>query len=104
MFAARRLLIPTPMNWRALGVLVLLARTASADIVTLKNGREIEGLVVDMDEERLVVRRAGEGITQNWQLMRSEISSVRLSPPDLAGFRTVARRLEADRALGDAAD
>jgi tetratricopeptide (TPR) repeat protein len=87
-----------------LGVLVLLARTADADIVTLRNGREIEGLVVDMDDERLVVRRAGEGITQNWQLMRSEVSSVRLAPPELAGFRTVARRLEADRALGDAAD
>ena len=92
------------MNWRALGILILLARAASADIVTLKNGREIEGLVVDMDEERLVVRRAGEGIPQNWQLLRSEITSVRLAPPELAGFRTVARRLEADRSLGDAAD
>jgi len=92
------------MNWRALGVLILLARSASADVVTLKNGREIEGLIVDLDDERLVVRRAGEGITQNWQLTRSEIVSVRLAPPELAGFRTVARRLEADRSLGDAAD
>ncbi len=92
------------MNWRVLGALILLARAASADVVTLKNGREIEGLVVDMDDERLVVRRAGEGITQNWQLTRSEITSVRLAPPELAGFRTVARRLEADRSLSEAAD
>jgi len=83
---------------------MLLHRLSSADVVTLKNGREIEGLIVEMDDDRLVLRRAAEGISQSWQLTRSEISSLRLAPPDLSGFRSVARRLEADRSADEASE
>jgi cytochrome c-type biogenesis protein CcmH/NrfG len=76
----------------------------TADVVTLKNGREIEGLVVDVDEQRLTLRRAAEGVTQSWQLTRSEISSLRLAPPDVSGFRSVARRYEADRSPDEACE
>src|SRR5262245_28676572 len=85
-------------------LLSLFSRPLLADVVTLKNGREIEGLVVDMDEERLTLRRAAEGITQSWQLTRSEISSLKLAPPDVSGMRSVARRFEADRSPDEACE
>jgi tetratricopeptide (TPR) repeat protein len=86
----------------AVALLGLLAGRLPADIVCLKNGREIEGLVVELDEERLTIRRAADGGLQSWQLTRNEITSVQLAPPDVAGFRSVARRLETDRS-GDQA-
>jgi tetratricopeptide (TPR) repeat protein len=85
-------------------LLSLYSRPLIADVVTLKNGREIEGLVVDLDDERLTLRRAAEGITQSWQLTRSEITSLRLAPPDVSGLRSVARRFEADRAPDEACE
>ncbi len=85
-------------------LLSLLPRPVLADVVTLKNGREIEGLIVDMDDERLTLRRAAEGITQSWQLTRSEITSLRLAPPDVSGFRSVAKRFEADRSPDEACE
>jgi cytochrome c-type biogenesis protein CcmH/NrfG len=89
--------------WIAGGWL-LLSLFPLADVVTLKNGREIEGLIVDMDDERLTLRRAAEGTTQSWQLTRSEIRTLRLAPPDVAGFRSVARRFEADRSPDEACE
>src|SRR5215831_6050938 len=92
--------------WIAGGWLLLSLVSGSplADVVTLKNGREIEGLVVDLDDERLTLRRAAEGITQSWQLTRSEIMSLRLAPPDVSGLRSVARRFEVDRAPDEACE
>jgi cytochrome c-type biogenesis protein CcmH/NrfG len=85
-------------------LLALPARPVSADVVTMKNGRVLEGLVIDVDERRLVLCRAAEGVTQSWRLDRSEITSLRLAPPDVSGFRSVARRLEADRAEDEAGE
>jgi cytochrome c-type biogenesis protein CcmH/NrfG len=85
-------------------LLSLSPRFFNADVVTLKNGREIEGLVVEMDDERLTLRRAAEGITQSWQLTRSEVTSLRLAPPDVSGLRSVARRFESDRSPDEACD
>lgn len=72
--------------------------------MTLKNGRELEGLVVDVDDERITLRRAAEGSYQVWQVTRSELSEVRLAPPDPAGFRGAARKLETDRSLDAAGE
>ena len=85
-------------------VLSLIRGCWTADVVTLKNGREIEGLIVDMDEQRLTLHRAAEGISQSWQLTRSEITSLRLAPPDVTGFRSVARRCEEDRSPDEACE
>jgi tetratricopeptide (TPR) repeat protein len=83
-------------------LLAFFAGPPRPDIVCLKNGREIEGLVVDLDEERLTIRRAQDGGLQSWQLTRKEIVSVQLAPPDMAGFRSIARRLESDRSSDQA--
>lgn len=72
--------------------------------MTLKNGREIEGVVIEVDDERVVLRKASDGISQSWQLTRSDITSLRLAPPDVAGFRGLARRREADRSPDEACD
>lgn len=85
-------------------LLALMALPARADVVTLKNGRELEGVVVDVDDDRITLRRAAEGSFQVWQVTRSELSEVRLTPPDPAGFRGVARKLETDRSLEDAGE
>jgi cytochrome c-type biogenesis protein CcmH/NrfG len=84
--------------------LMLLPGLAGADVVTLKNGRVIEGVVVELDEDRLTVWRAADGVTQSWQVARSEVTSLRLAPPDVAGFRSVARRLESDRSPDEAGE
>jgi len=73
-------------------------------VLTLKNGREIEGVVVDVDNERITLRRAAEGGFQVWQVTRSELSDVRLSPPEASGFRGVARKLESERSLHEAGE
>ena len=88
------------------GVLLLtvLFRLAGADVLTLKNGRELEGIVVDVDDERITLRRAAEGSFQVWQVTRSELSEIRLTPPDPTGFRGAARKLEAGKALEEAAE
>ena len=83
---------------------MLLPRSLNADVVTLKNGRELEGLVVDIDEDRITLRRAAEGSYQVWQVTRSELSEIRLTPPDPAGFRGAARKLETDRSLDAAGE
>jgi tetratricopeptide (TPR) repeat protein len=85
-------------------LLLLLHRLSRADVVTLKNGRELEGVVVDVDNERLTLRRAAEGAFQVWQVTRSELSEVRLAPPETAGFRGVARKLESERSLQEAGE
>jgi cytochrome c-type biogenesis protein CcmH/NrfG len=85
-------------------LLGLISGSVTADVVTLKNGREIEGLITNIDEERLTLRRAAEGVTQSWQLTRSEITSLRLAPPDVSGFRSVARRFDADRSPDEACE
>src|SRR5688572_370282 len=93
------------MNWGALVLLTLLRGTAFADIVTLKNGRELEGVVVDVTAEHVLLHRAAtDSILNAWRLTRSDIVDIRLAPPDLSGFRSVARRLEADRSPSEAAD
>jgi tetratricopeptide (TPR) repeat protein len=85
-------------------LLMLLPRSLSADVVTLKNGRELEGLVVEVDDERITLRRAAEGSYQVWQVTRSELSEIRLTPPDPEGFRGAARKLETDRSLDAAGE
>src|SRR5262245_42864577 len=85
-------------------LLILSHRPASGDVVTLKNGRELEGVVVDVDDERITLRRAAEGSFQVWQVTRSELSAVRLTPPDVSGFRAVARKLESERSLEEAVE
>ena len=93
--------------WGVLGGVlfsVLLPRLADADVLTLKNGREIEGVVVSIDSERVTLRRAAEGSFQVWQVTRSELSEVRLSPPEASGFRGAAKKLESDRALLEAGE
>src|SRR5689334_19856179 len=88
----------------ALFALTLFGRVWNADIVTLKNGREIEGLVVETGDEQLTLLRAPEGVLQTWRLTRTDIVSIQLSAPDVAGFRAVARRLEADRLARESCD
>jgi tetratricopeptide (TPR) repeat protein len=86
-----------PANTGLVLLLSLLCRPPCEDVVTLKNGREIEGLVVETDDEQLTVLRAAEGTLQSWRLIRTEIAEIQLSTPDVVGFRAVARRLESDR-------
>jgi tetratricopeptide (TPR) repeat protein len=85
-------------------LLALIPPSARADVLTLKNGRELEGIVVDVDDDRVTLRRAAEGSFQVWQVTRSELSEVRLAPPDPAGFRGVARKMESERSLDDAGE
>lgn len=92
------------MTAGGLFLLTLSSGPLSADVVTLKNGREIEGLVVDVNPEHLTLHRADSGVSQSWQLTRSEITEVRLASPDVSGFRSVARRLESDRSTEEAGD
>ena len=74
------------------------------DVVTLKDGQELECLVVEVDQAHVKLLRGSEGISESRRLPLSEVSAIRLAPPDVSGLRSVARRLEADRALDEAGE
>jgi Flp pilus assembly protein TadD len=75
-----------------------------ADVVTLKTGEQLDCLVIDVDERQVKVRRGSEGVTEFRQISRSEVTEIRLSTPDVTGFRTVAKRFESDRWVREATD
>jgi Flp pilus assembly protein TadD len=76
----------------------------AADVVTLKNGEQLDCLVIDVDERQVKLRRGSEGVHEFRQISRSEVTEIRLSTPDVSGFRTVARRFESDRWAREATD
>jgi len=66
-------------------------------VVTLKSGEQLECLVVAVDERQVKLRRGAEGVSETRELPRSEITEIRLSTPDVSGFRSVARRFDSSR-------
>src|SRR5579863_2481779 len=61
------------------------------DVVTLKDGQELECLVVEVDQAHVKLLRGSEGISESRRLPLSEVSAIRLAPPDVSGLRSVAR-------------
>lgn len=93
--------------WRIAGVSLAVTLTGgslNADVVTLKNGEELECLVVGVTDREVKLLRGTEGISETRQLPLADVAAIRLAPPEVGGFRSVARRLEADRALVEAGE
>jgi tetratricopeptide (TPR) repeat protein len=84
--------------------MVPLGGSASADVVTLKNGEELECLVVSVTDREVKLLRGAEGVSETRHLPLSDVAAIRLAPPEVGGFRSAARRLEADRALEEAGE
>lgn len=76
----------------------------ACDVVTLKSGEQLECLVIDVDERQVKLRRGSEGVSEFRQLSRTEVTEIRLSSPEIDGFRSVARRFESDRWTREATD
>jgi len=75
-----------------------------ADVVTLKNGQELEGLVTEVSDLTIRLRKGAGHVLVSRDLSRSEIAAVRLSPPDVSDLRELARLQELDRAWEDATE
>lgn len=85
------------MGWTLL--LGAAGGSLSADVLTLRNGQELEGLIVDVDESRVLLRRDARPSSDPEPLSRREIVSVRLSTPDVTALRKQAERLESSRSI-----
>jgi tetratricopeptide (TPR) repeat protein len=82
----------------------LLLISLACDVVTLKSGEQLECLVVHIDDRAVKLRRGTEGVSVTRELSRTEITEIRLSTPDVAGLRSVARRFESSACTREATE
>jgi Flp pilus assembly protein TadD len=74
------------------------------DLVTLKSGEQLEGLVVHVDEREVRLRRGVGGMSVTRLVSMADVVEIRLAQPQLSEFRSIARKLESDRWTTEATD
>jgi len=77
---------------------------AADDVITLKDGERIEGLIVEADDASVLVRWGGGRAVITRRVPRRAIKTIRFAASDTAGLRELARRSEAQGDLRDAAE
>lgn len=84
------------------GVLFLAASAGLswADVLKLKDGRELEGLIVQIDDSTVLIRSTDAGSGPEARAYpRAQVYSIRLSRPELPALRKLAERSESSEGL-----
>jgi tetratricopeptide (TPR) repeat protein len=85
-------------------VLLLCSLTASADdVITMRDGERVEGLIVEADDQSVLVRWGAGRAVITRRINRKHIASIRFTEPSVDGLRELARRSEAQGDVADAA-
>ncbi len=77
---------------------------ASADVVTLRSGEKIEGMIVSADDQAVVVRWGAGRNTATRRIRRADVERIAFTPADVGSIRTLARRASAQGDTDEAAD
>jgi tetratricopeptide (TPR) repeat protein len=84
--------------------LLLCASVATADdVITMRDGEKIEGLIIEADDDSVLVRWGAGRAVISRRVPRKSISAIKLGEPNVDGLRELARRSESQGEILDAA-
>src|SRR5262245_15159424 len=89
---------------RVVAAVLLSSASAAADVIILRDGQRIEGLVVAADAESLVVRSGAGAVSASRRIRRTDVALLRLAPPEVGAIRDQARRADVRGDVREAAE